>query len=292
MFLAVFFYMLSVQGQELNAHVEILSPQVQNTNKRSLEILQKAISDYLNNRVWTKNKTQVQERIDCSFVITISEWDGSKDFKASAQIFSFRPVFDTNYNSPMLSLVDKKFDFSYTERELLDYIDGQFSSNLSSLLSFYAFTIIGLDTDSFKLQGGTPYFNEAKNIVNYSQNGNFSGWRSMDDFENRYWLINNLTDRRYLALRDFDYNYYLKGLDLMSKDEKTARQAILELLPTLKKVDRFNTGNTISNVFFSTKSNEFVGLMSGLAGNEKMKAYNLLVELDPANTNKYDHLRK
>src|SRR5690606_12614077 len=126
-------------AQDLNARVQILSPQVQNTNKRALDVLEKAVSDFLNNRTWSANQVQPQERIDCSFVITINSWDGSSNFTAQAQIVSTRPVFNTSYNSPVLSMSDDNFNFSYTEGQLMDYSDQQYMSNLTSLLAYYAY---------------------------------------------------------------------------------------------------------------------------------------------------------
>lgn len=143
-----------VQGQELNARVEIQSPQVQNTNKRALDLLQKVIQDFVNNRSWTNKQVTPQERIDCSMVITISQWDGSKTYKASAQIYSFRPVFGTNYSSPVLAYHDRNFNFSYVEGEQLDFNENNNFSSLSSLLAFYANVILGMDGDTFKLYGG------------------------------------------------------------------------------------------------------------------------------------------
>ncbi|MGJ1294592.1 DUF4835 family protein [Sphingobacterium spiritivorum] len=279
-------------AQELNIRVEVQSPQVQNTNKRALEVLQKAISDFLNNRAWTANKVQNEERIDGALVITITSWDGSKEFKGTAQVFSSRPVYGTNYNSPILAFNDKYFNFSYIEGDILDYNENQYMSNLASLLGFYANVIIGMDADSFKLYGGNTYFSVARDIVNYSQNGDYVGWRSMDAFDNRYWLITNLTDRRYVAYRDFAYNYHINGLDKMAENEPQARTEMGALLPKLKEVDRNNSGNILTSAFYSAKSNEFVGIFSRMPGNEGVKAYNLLVELDPANSTKYEEIRK
>ncbi len=285
-------FFVSAQAQELNARVELQSPQVQNTNKRALDVLKKAISDFLNNRSWTNSTVTDQERIDCSFIITISAWDGSKEFTANAQIFSSRPVFGTNYNSPIISMTDKDFNFSYVEGEMLDYIPNEFTSNLASLLAFYANVIIGMDADTFKLNGGTTNFVNARNIANYSQYGNYKGWRSMDSFENRYWLVNNVMDRQYSPYRTFNYNWHMKGLDQMSSNEMEARQYMASLLPSLKQVDRSNPGNIWTSILYTAKSTEFVGIFSGLPANESVKVYNALAEIDPSNLNKYESLRR
>jgi len=278
-------------AQDLNARVQILSPQVQNTNKRALDVLEKAVSDFLNNRTWSANQVQPQERIDCSFVITINSWDGSSNFTAQAQIVSTRPVFNTSYNSPVLSMSDDNFNFSYTEGQLMDYSDQQYMSNLTSLLAYYAYIIVGLDADTFEQGGGTPFYTAAQNIVNNAQNTGFSGWRSMEGMNNRFWLVNNLLDRRYQPLRDFLYSFYLNGLDTMSENAQQGRKAILDMLPSLKSVDRLAQGAVFNQVFFTAKSDELIGIFSGMGPQERVQAYNILAEVDPANANKYETLR-
>src|SRR5690606_10802333 len=278
-------------AQDLNARVQILSPQVQNTNKRALEVLEKAISDFLNNRTWSANQVQPQERIDCSLVITINSWDGSSNFTAQAQIISTRTVFNTSYNSPVLSMSDNNFNFSYTEGQLMDYSDQQYMSNLTSLLAYYAYIIVGLDADTFEQNGGTPFYTAAQNIVNNAQNTGFNGWRSMEGMNNRFWLVNNLLDRRYQPLRDFLYRFYLSGLDRMSENAQQARKTMLDLLPLLQQVDRLAQGAVFNQVFFTAKSDELIGVFSGMGPQERVQAYNILAEVDPANVNKYENLR-
>lgn len=279
------------QAQDLNARVQILSPQVQNTNKRVLDVLEKAMSDFLNRTAWSDRTIAAQERIDCSFVITVTSWDGSSNFTAQAQIISTRPVFNTSYNSPVLSLADNNFDFTYDEGQMMDYSDQQYMGNLTSLLAYYAYIIIGMDADSFSPSAGTPYYRQAQAVVNNAQNTGFSGWRSMEGNNNRFWLANNLLDRRYQHLRDFMYGFYLNGLDRMVDDEAAARKAILDLLPRLKEVDRLAQGNMLNQVFFTAKSDELVGVLSGMPPPDKTAAFNILVAADPANTTKYESLR-
>lgn len=281
----------SASAQDLNARVQILSPQVQNTNKRALDVLEKAISDFLNNRTWSTNQVAPQERIDCSFVITINAWDGSSNFTAQAQIISTRPVFNTAYNSPVLSMSDDHFNFSYTEGQLMDYSDQQYMNNLTSLLAYYAYIIVGLDADTFSLNGGTPFYSAAQNIVNYSQNTGYSGWRSMEGTNNRFWLANNLQDRRYQPIRDFLYGFYLEGMDKMADNASEARRTVLDLLPLLQKVDHLAQGAVFNQVFFTAKSDELIGICSGMGPQERIQAYNILSEVDPANANKYENLR-
>ncbi|WP_437921735.1 DUF4835 family protein [Sphingobacterium sp. LRF_L2] len=284
-------FVISLSAQELNIRVEIQSPQVQNTNKRALEILKKVVQDFLNNRSWTATKITPQEKIDCSMVITISEWDGSKTYKASAQVFSYRPVYGTNYSTPVLAYHDRQFNFSYVEGEQLDFNENTNLSSLSSLLAFYANIIVGMDSDTFKLNGGSKYFASARAILNAAQGGQEEGWRSMESLENRYWLLTNLLDRKYQPYRDFAYLYHRNGLDKMTEDASKARETMAGLLAKLKEVDRNNTGNVLTSALFSAKSDELVGIFSKLPGNEGTRIFNTLVELDPTNTSKYEALR-
>src|SRR5690606_29765213 len=207
------------------------------------------------------------------------------------QVISTRPVFNTSYNSPVLTISDNNFNFSYTEGQLMDYSDQQYMNNLTSLLAYYAYVIVGLDADTFEENGGTPFYTAAQNIVNNAQNTGFTGWRSMEGTNNRFWLVNNLLDRRYQPLRDFLYSFYLNGLDTMSDNAPQARKAILDLLPLLQQVDRLAQGAVFNQVFFTAKSDELVGIFSGMGPQERVQAYNILAEADPANANKYEDLR-
>lgn len=279
-------------AQELNARVEIQSPQVQNTNKRALDMLRNVVQDFMNNRSWTDVKIDPRERIDCSILITIAEWDGSKTYKASAQIFSFRPVYGTNYSTTVLAYHDRTFNFNYVEGEQLDFNENVNLNSLSSLLAFYANVIIGMDADTFKLYGGNKYLTSARTILNAAQSSQEEGWRSMESLTNRYWLINNLLDRRYEPYREFAYQYHIQGLDQMSGHGVEARKAMVDHLAKLKEVDRNHTGNVLTSVLFTAKSDELIGVFGKLPGNEGIRVYNMLVELDPSNTSKYELLRK
>jgi len=276
----------------LNARVEISAPQVLNANTRTLEVLKKAIFDFLNNKSWTGVAMRPEERIDCSFNIVLAEYDGMDRYTATAQVNSVRPVFGTNYNSPILSFRDKYFNFTYTEGEQLDFNDEQNLGPLSSLLAFYAYTIVGMDMDSFTKMGGTAMFGKARTIVSYSQSRQNEGWRAMEATDNRYWLINNLTDRKYNPYREFAYVYHREGLDNMVENESEAKKKMGDLLLKLKEVDRSYTGNVWTSAFYTAKSNEFVGLFSKMPGNESVKIYNLLAELDPTHISKYENLKK
>lgn len=296
LFGAFFFFMLMgfvqpARAQELNARVEILSPQLPHTNKRVLDVLQRVITDFLNKRSWTGQQIQPNERIDCSFVITINTWDGVSDFTGQAQIMSMRPVYNTNYSSPILNMVDRDFNFSYVDGQMIDYSDQQFTSNLTSLLAYYANLIIGMDADTFSPDGGTPYYQVAMGIVNNAQSSQYTGWRFMDGDANRYWLVNNMQDRRFYPIRKFLYEYSRQGLDQLAENPVQARQNIVKSMELLKTVDRMGQGAMLDQLFFMAKSNELVGVLSALNPQERVQMFNLLSEIDPSNSGRYEVLR-
>lgn len=288
----VFFLALSCFSQDFNARVQILSPKIQSNNKRALDVLELAIREFLNNRKWLTDQVKTAERIDCNFVISINEWDGSNNFKASAQIVSSRPVFASSYNSQLLSVNDKDFNFNYSEGESLEFNDQSYTSNLTSLLAFYANVIAGMDYDSFTKLGGSAYYAKAQNIVNTAQNSSFSGWKGFDGLRNRFWIAENLSSSNFAPLREVLYTYHRLGLDLMSTKPIEAKSAIAKALPQLATIDRQKQGAVLNQIFFSAKAEEIVGIFAKADPSEKIKLFNLFSEIDPSNIPKYEELKK
>lgn len=282
---------LQIHAQELNARVQVLAPQVSNINKSALEALQKTIRDFLNNNKFTAEAYQPQERIDCNFIITINSWDGGSGYTAEAQIQSSRPVFNSSYNSTLLNMSDKNFDFSYNDGATIDFSDQNYISNISALLSYYAYTIIGLDKDSFTNLGGTPYFKKAKNIIDLAQASGNSGWKAADGLRNRFWFNENVLNPYFVELRKFIYEYHRNGLDQLTDNDKGLVK-IVSALSALKEMDKQKLGSIFPNVYFASKADEVSNVLSKLAIQEKIKAYNLLTEIDPANIGKYEALKK
>ena len=280
-----------VQAQELNARVTVLAPQVSNMSKPTLEALQRTIRDFLNNNKFSSESYKPQERIDCSFVITINSWDGGSGYIAEAQIQSSRPVFNSSYNSTLLNMSDKNFDFSYNDGSTIDFSDQNYISNISALLSYYAYTIIGLDKDSFSKLGGNNYFKKAQNIINLAQASGNTGWKAADGLRNRFWFNENVLNPVFSELRAFIYAYHLNGLDQLTDNDKGLTQ-IVSALPALQQMDKQKLGSIFPNVYFASKAEEVTNVLSKLNTQERMKAYNMLAEIDPANIGKYEGLKK
>lgn len=281
-----------VNAQELNARVQVLAPNISNINKRNLDVLQKTIRDFLNNNKFTNETYLPQERIECNFVITLTNWDGSSGYTAEAQIQSSRPVYNSAYYSTLLNISDKDFDFNYNDGQSLDFSEQNFITNLSSLLGYYAFTIIGLDKDSFSNLGGTPYFTKAQTLLTIAQTGGNKGWKAFDGLRNRFWLNENLLNISFRDLRVFIYNYHYNGLDKLQENVSIGAKNVLAMLPALQQLDKQKLGSIFPNVYFAAKADEFANIFSNLNLSDRIVAYNLLSEIDPANIGKYEVLRK
>ncbi|WP_443946275.1 DUF4835 family protein [Pedobacter sp. AW1-32] len=280
-----------IQAQELNARVTLLAPQVSNMSKAVLDGLQKNIRDFLNNNKFGNETYKTQERIDCSFVITINAWDGGSGYIAEAQIQSSRPVYNSSYNSTLLNMSDKNFDFAYNDGSTIDFSDQNYISNLSALLTYYAYTIIGLDKDSFSKMGGTPFFRKAQNMINLAQASGNTGWKAADGLRNRFWFNENTLNPIFNPLRNFIYYYHLDGLDQLTDKDKGLDQ-IVSALGDLQQMDKQKLGSIFPNVYFAAKAEEITNVLAKLNTQSKVKAYNMLAEIDPANIGKYEGLKK
>ena len=280
-----------LQAQELNPRVTLLAPQVSNISKPTLDALQRTIRDFLSNNKFSTENYKPTERIDCSFVITINSWDGGSGYAAEAQIQSSRPVFNSSYNSTLLNMSDKNFDFSYNDGSTIDFSDQNYISNISALLSYYAYTIIAMDKDSFARMGGTTYYKKAQNIINLAQASGNAGWKAADGLRNRFWFNENVLNPVFSELRTFIYSYHLNCLDQLTDNDKGLKQ-IVDALPALQQMDKQKLGSIFPNVYFASKAEEVTNVLSKLNMQERLKAYNMLSEIDPANIGKYEGLKK
>jgi hypothetical protein len=291
-YIALLLCTLAARAQDLNARITVLAPKIQTTNKRIFQSLETAMKDFLNGHKWLVGNVQPQERLDCNFVLNITQWDGGSKFTGELQVQSSRPVFNSNYNSILLSVNDKDFEFSYTEGQTIDYTDQAFQSNLGSVMAFYAYVIAGIDNDSFARLSGTNYYAQAQTVVTNAQSSPYKGWKAFDSNTNRYWLIENLNNKVYEPLRVFLYDYHRNGLDVMADNPARARKAISALLPVLTQVDRQRLGAMLPLVFFNAKCDELIGIYAHTDAQPRIAALNILTQADPANGIKYQELQK
>lgn len=280
-------------AQELRCNVQIVSEQVQGTNKKVFETLQQAIYEFMNNRNWTNNLYSNEERIECNMLFNIQDYVGS-EFKGTLQVQSRRPVFNSSYTTVMLNYYDQNIQFSYVEFESLEFNETSFTSNLTSLLAYYAYIIIGLDYDSYALKGGSDFYKKAENIVNNAQNAREKGWKAFESTnnKNRYWLVQNLLDEKYSNVRTFLYKYHRTGLDRMAEKINEGRDEIAESLKLLQTVyrQRPDPYMHLMQVVFDAKNDEWVNVFSESFPEEKNRVVQLLKEIDPPNIPKYQKL--
>jgi len=284
-------FAMNLQSQELRCNVQVVSQQIQGTNKQVFQTLQNAIYEFMNNRVWTNHVYTMEERIECNLMFNITEQLSADDFKGTLTIQVRRPVFNTNYYTTTLNFVDNDIRFRYVEFSPLEFDLNTHLSSLTSLLAYYAYYILGLDYDTFSLYGGTEYFNNAERIVLNAQNAPESGWKPMDDIahKSRYWLVKDMIDTEYEPVREFNYRYHRLGLDVMDEKVAEGRAEITNSLELLQEVYRSKPDPYmyLLRLIFDCKVDEIVNLYSESYPEERNRAHLILNEIDKPNTNKY-----
>ncbi len=286
----LFIFSVQAFAQEFNASVQVTAQQVEGTDKKIYQTLQQAIYEFINNRKWSNYQYKVEERIECTFMITITERVSSDEFKGKLNLVIRRPIYKTNYNSVLINHVDNDIDFKYIEYQPLDFDENTFTSNLTSLLAYYVNIVLGYDGDSYSLFGGTPYFEKAQSILNSAQNATESGWKAFESTKNRYWLIENIMNTTYSPIREASYKFHRLGLDLMTENIENGRTAVSESLELLRKVNRQKPGLFLLQLFLDAKRDELINIYSQAAPIDKTKAINILKEIDPSNSSKYQKI--
>ena len=287
-FLLGFLFQLS--GQELQCNVSVSSSRIEGTYKEIFQSMRNDISEFMNNRKWTDHQFAVDERIVCTIFIQVTDQIGSDEFKGTIQVQLNRPVFNSSYQSPVLNIKDNDFDVRYVEFQPLDFSETSNTNALTNILAYYAYVILGFDYDTFSPMGGTPFFLKARDIVNKSQNAREKGWRAFEGNYNRFWLIDNLTNKAYSPFRDLLYRYHRLGLDVMAEKPDIGRGEIAEALKNMQKVYRARPDTYINRIFFDAKSDEIVNLFSKGSSDERSRIMSVLSECDPANSGKYEKI--
>ena len=281
------FISLHVNAQELFCNIQVNASQIQTSDRKVFQTLQTAIYEFVNNTKWTSASIKNEERIECTFLINIKEKVSNDEFKASIQIQSTRPIYGTSYKSTMLNYLDNNFRFRYLEYQSLEFNENTHISNLTSVLAYYVYIVLGLDFDTFSEYGGAPYFIKAQNIVNNAQNAREIGWKAFESDKNRYWLVHDLLDTRYEEIHNCYYRYHRVGMDILSEKTDDARYEITEALEELRGIYRDNPSAFILKIFFDAKADEITKIYSEAFPNEQARIIKLLTEIDPANSAKY-----
>ena len=284
---------ITAVSQELNCSIQILAPQLQNpADKKILETLKASIYEFMNNRKWTNDVFKQEEKIECSILITISEKPSTDQFKGTMQVQVRRPIYKSSYNSLLMNVVDKNISFTYVEYQPLEFSESAFISNLTSLLAYYSYLIIATDYDSYSMEGGTPYYQKAQNIVSNAQSGADPGWKSSEDTRNRYWIVENLLNSTFQPMRECIYKYHRLGFDVMSDDLAGGRAVVSQSLLLLKKIHDSKPLSYNMQLFFLAKTDEIINLFKPAEPAEKTKVVELLNTIDPGNTTKYNKINE
>lgn len=299
-FIALFLVSLvgiaSLRAQEINCTVTVNSDQIEGSNKQVYETLKSAIEEYMNQNRWTNMTFAEQEKIDCSMMLVVKAVADNM-YSCEMTLQSRRPVYGTTYTTPLLNFVDRNFNFTYQEFDRIEYQQNQFTTNLTAMLAYYCYLIIGHDMDSYQRLGGTPFFEQCEDIVNACQsasmdNSEQKGWLAFDSNRNRYALINNLLDEAFKKYRNYYYEYHRLGLDEMSGNVANGRARIAEGISVLKEAYRARPATYVINTFLDAKADELVDIFKKGTDKEKKEVYELLVDIDPTRQNTYDRMNE
>lgn len=283
-------------GQELRCTVTINSDQVEGSNKEIFNTLKQSIEEYVNTLRWTNLTFLEKERIECSMLLVVKSVQDNV-FTCEFTCQSRRPVFGSSYYTPLLNIKDNNFIFTYQEYDRLDYQQHTFTTNLTALLAYYCYLIIGHDMDSFSKLGGTPYFQACESIVNSAQsasldNAEAEGWKAFASNRNRYALISNIMDEAFKKYRLFYYEYHRHGLDEMATNVANGRARIAKEIAVLKEVYNARPATYVINTFLDAKNEELVNIFEQGTTDEKKQVYELLMDIDPTRQTTYNRISK
>ncbi len=280
-------------AQELNAKVIINRQQVSNTKSGVFDALEKSVTQFLNERAWTNIKYRETERIQCTFNITIdtySETDNS--FQGSLLVASIRPVYNSSYTTTVWNSNDKDFDFNFQEFDQLEWRPEQVDNNLTAMLAYWAYVIIGLDLDTMAPMGGTDVLRIAQDICNNAEGLGYKGWKAFDDSKNRYAIVNDYLDGAMEKFRQLQYTYYRNGLDQMSENTDAGRTAIAESLTLLKESHEDKSMSSLPQIFTDIKRDELVSIFSKGTNEERETVYDILFRLNPAQNTYWEKIKQ
>jgi len=269
-------------AQELNCQVNVVSVQIESTERRIFDEMEIEFAKFLNDRKWADERFENDERINCGINITLESQPSIGNFQATVQVIAARPVFNSSYEAVLINFADRDFNFEYTESQPLDFQPTTYISNITSLLGFYAYMILANDFDSFEKLGGQRYYEAAWQTVNNAQQSGFSGWDQFNSVRNRYWLAANSIDQIMEPIREVIYDYHLQGLDLMTDDPETARTNILEALKKVQAVNRAKPRSILIISFLDAKLDEIVSIFSQGDMAQRREVYIILKALEPS----------
>lgn len=280
----------NVSAQEFNAKVVVNAEQTGNPNLQVFTTLERSLTEFINSTKWTSVDYRTEERIDCSFFITILGYDNDA-FNATLQVQASRPIYGSNYATSIFNVNDKQFNFNYLEFQPLNYNPNNFDSNLISVISYYLYMILGVDADTFELNGGTQYYEEAKNIVGNAQSSGALGWNPQDGNQSRFRFNDDLLSGTYDGYRSAMYEYHRKGLDVMHNNIKKGKQTVTKAIEPLEKMHSVRPNSYIMRVFFDAKADEISSILSGGPSVNIAETVQILNKIAPTYTDKWKDIK-
>ena len=294
--------LMPAKAQELNCRVQINSDKIEGSSKEVFNTLKESIEEFMNTNKWTNLTFATQEKIDCNILIIVNSV-ADNVFSCEATIQASRPVFNTTYTTPLLNLRDQSFDFSYQQYDQLTYQQSTFQTNLTAILAYYVYLILGVDADSYQRLGGTPFFQACEDIITMAQTASSlseteqRGWAftrsaGIRTGRTRYVLINEWMDEAFKPYRNFFYEYHRMGLDEMQANVANSRARIAAGLPALQEINKNRPSNSTVLCFLDAKNDELVNIFQGGTSTEKQQVYDLLMAIDPTRSSTYDHINE
>ena len=282
--------------QEIQARVTVIANRISTEVSKSVfTTLQSSLTNFLNNRKWTRDNYLANEKINCNFLLNVEQDLGNNVFKARLTVQAARPVFNTSYDSPLINYIDNDVIFRYQEFQPIEFNENRIqgsdpvAANLPAVLAYYVNIILGFDYASYSLRGGDDYFQKAWNIVNNApESGDITGWKSFESLRNRYWLAENLNNNRFAQLHDALYAYYRTGMDVFYDKEDEGRAGIINALTYLTNINKENPNSMILQFFFQGKGNELVKVFSKASADLRTRAREMLTKIDITNAPAYN----
>ena len=298
-FFVLIFCMVDASSQEIQARLTVMAGQISTqVNKNIFQTLQTTLTNFINNRKWTTDVFQTNEKIQCNFLLNVEEELGNNMYRGKLTIQAARPIHSTTYDSPIINFLDNDIVFRYQEFQPVEFNENRVqgndptAANLPAILAYYVNIILGFDYGSFSLRGGDAYFKKAWNIVNNApESRDITGWKSFENIRNRYWLAENLNNNRFALVHDALYAYYRTGMDLFYESEDEGRSGIVNSLNFLNTLNTENPNSMIMQFFFQGKSSELVKVFSRANSDVKTRARDILTKIDITNTAAYKELK-
>ena len=280
----------AVQAQELQCDVRVSSNKVQGSDKTIYQNLQTSLYEFINNTKFTEINFRQAEKIECSMLVDVTSREGNY-FTAEINLALRRPVYKSNYNTPMFNYIDRRFYFEYTDGQTLDFNPNTYISNITSTIGFYVYLFLGLDFDSFSLNGGDPFFAIAETIAHAAPQdpGSENGWSSTGR-QNRYAIISDINNPTYQPLRQFIYDYHRQGLDKMAEKPDDARESMLNAIAQLQGIYERNPMCYFLQLLIESKRDEIIQVYSQGDMKIRTEAANLMKTIDPSQSSRYDEM--